>query len=246
MRDSPTKIRLLSFTLAIAVHAAVLFGSSFISQPAVVGGGGGSLNVELVEGPPSDGEVVPARSELPSPHDQPVPEPASPNSQAESPPVDEMVLPDPGAKLSPHPLPSENPKPHLVGTNLMANAGDFVDRPGATSAGNLPGGAASGHGTGGGSGGGEGWGDPRYGSNPLPVYPLEARKMGQQGTVVLSVFLNAQGTVETLAVKESSGHVLLDQAAFRAVRHWHFKPATVAGIAVSSPVEVPIIFRLIQ
>lgn len=68
--------------------------------------------------------------------------------------------------------------------------------------------------------------------------------MGQQGTVVLSVLVNAEGTVETLAVKESSSYVLLDQAAMRAVKRWHFKAATVAGIPVSSQVEVPIEFHL--
>ena len=50
--------------------------------------------------------------------------------------------------------------------------------------------------------------------------------------------------METLAVKESSGYVLLDQSAMRAVKRWHFKSATVAGIPVSSQVEVPIEFRL--
>jgi TonB family protein len=245
MRDSQTKTRLLSFTIAIAVHAAVLFGSGFVSQPPAFGGDGGSLNVELVEAPPGGEGVVPARAEPAPPHEQPVPEPATPNSRAELLPVDEMVLPDPDAEFSPPPSPIENPKPLLVGTNLTANTGDLIDHPGDMSAGNLPRGAALGNGTGG-NGGGAAWGDPRYGSNPLPVYPVEARKMGQQGTVLLSALLNSQGTVETLAVKESSGHVLLDQAAFRAIRHWHFRPATVAGITVSSPVEIPVTFRLIQ
>ena len=245
MRDSQTWVRLLSFTLAIAVHAAVLFGSGFVSQPPAVSVGEGGLSVELVEGPPG-GEAVPALPEPPPPHDRTIPEPASPNSQAEPPPTDEMVLPVPDAKPPSPPPPTENPKPHLVGTNLMASAGSPADRPSTTSGGSGLDGGGAGRGASGGSDRGAVWVNPRYSNNPPPVYPLEARRAGQQGTVVLSVLLNPQGAVETLAVKESSGHVLLDQAALRAVRYWHFKPATVAGIAVSSQVEIPVTFRLVQ
>ena len=241
MRDSQTWIRLLSFTLAIAVHAAVLFGSGFVSQPPAVGTGESGFSVELVEGPPG-GEAITAVPKSPPPHDRTIPEPAVPNNAAESPPTEEMVLPNPDATPLPPPPLNENPKPDLVNTNLIASAGSPMEHPGASG---LDGGGI-GHGTGSGIGGGAGWVNPRYSSNPPPIYPLEARRTGQQGTVVLSVLVNAQGAVETLAVKESSGHVLLDQAAFRAVRYWHFKPATVAGIAVSSHVEQPVTFRLVQ
>ena len=246
MRESQTRIRLLSFTLAIAVHAAVLFGSGFVSQPPLVGAGAGSFSVELVEGPPGSGNAAQDVSESPPPHDQTVPETASPDNEAELLPADEMVSPNPSANLSPTPSSRENPEPDVVATNLMAGAGGSSQRPGNTSGGSAPGDVGLAPGTGGGSGGGAGWGDPRYGNNPAPVYPFEARRTGQQGTVVLSVRLNAQGTVDTLAVKESSGYILLDQAAFRAIRRWHFNPATLAGIAVSAQVEIPVAFRLVQ
>jgi len=229
---------ILSFTVAIAVHAVVLFRGGLRIQEAVTGAGGGNVEVELVEGPPGGGNSAPVLSELPPSPDQPVPE-ATPELQQDMVPPDEMIMPDPDAELPP---PTEALKPLPVNTNLFASTGGSVHRSGTPgSGGGVP---VSGTGRGTGGSGGAAWGDPRYGNNAAPLYPPEARKMGQQGTVILSVLVNAEGTVETLAVKDGSGHVLLDQAAMRAVKRWHFKPATVAGIPVSSQVEVPIEFHL--
>ncbi len=239
MLDSFSKRLILSFTVAIALHALVLFGRGLVVQEAVTGTGDGNVEVELAEGPPGGGDSAPVLPEPPPPPDQPVPE-ATPELQQDVVPTDEMIMPDPNAELPPPTPPTEAPKPHPINTNLYASTGGTVHRTG-TVGGGVPG---PGTGRGRGGSGGAAWGDPRYGNNPPPIYPLEARRMGQQGTVILSVRLNAEGTVETLAVKESSGYVLLDQAAMRAVKRWHFKPATVAGIPVSSQVEVPIEFHL--
>ncbi|OUD14395.1 energy transducer TonB [Thioflexithrix psekupsensis] len=48
-------------------------------------------------------------------------------------------------------------------------------------------------------------------------YPEEARKQNLTGRLVLEVGLNVRGGVESVAVKKSSGHPLLDQAAKRIV-----------------------------
>ena len=237
MLDSRSNRRILSFTAAIAVHAAVLFGSGFVVREAVTGTGGGSVEVELAEGPPG-GDTAPALPEPPPPPDQPVPE-ATPDVQQDVVPTDEMIMPDPNVELPPPTPPTEPLKPRPINTNLYASTGGTVHR--SAAAGGVPG---TGTVRGSGGSGGASWGDPRYGNNPAPFYPPEARKMGQQGTVTLSVLVNAEGTVETLAVKDGSGHVLLDQSAMRAVKRWHFKPATVAGIPVSSQVEVPVEFHL--
>ena len=241
MLDSPFKRLILSFTLAIAVHAVVLFGRGLVLQEAVTGVGIGNVEVELAEGPPGGGDTAPVLPEPPPPPDQPVPE-ATPEAQQDVVPTDEMIMPDPNAELPPPTPPTETPHPRPVNTNLYASTGGTVHRSGAAGGGGAPG-TGTVRGTGGG-GGGATWGDPRYGNNPAPIYPVEARKMGQQGIVILSVLVNAGGTVETLGVKDGSGHVLLDQAAMRAVKRWHFKPATVAGIPVSSQVEVPVEFHL--
>jgi len=38
----------------------------------------------------------------------------------------------------------------------------------------------------------------------------------------------------------------LDDSALKTVRDWQFNPARVAGIAVSSGVDIPVLFQLVQ
>src|SRR6266404_4317717 len=216
MLDTPFQRLILSFTVAIALHAVALFGGGFMVHEAVTGTGGGNVEVELTEGPPGGGDTAPVLPQPPPPPDQPMPE-AAPEVQQDVVPADEMIMPDPNAELPPPTPPTEPLKPRPVNTNLYASTGGTVHRAGTPGGGGVPG-TGTVRGTGG--GGSATWGDPRYGNNPAPIYPVEARKMGQQGTVILSVLVSAGGTVETLAVKDGSGHVLLDQAAMRAVRRW--------------------------
>jgi protein TonB len=85
---------------------------------------------------------------------------------------------------------------------------------------------------------------PNYFNNPAPVYPERARQLGQEGTVLLAVEVNAEGRVNRLSVKQTSGFSSLDQAAMRAVRNWVFEPARIGGVAVASSVNVPVSFNL--
>lgn len=85
---------------------------------------------------------------------------------------------------------------------------------------------------------------PRYKNNPEPVYPVVARRRGQQGSVLLSVRVDAAGRPETVAIKTSSGFAALDEAAVAAVKRWEFEPGRLAGEPVPSQVEVPIRFEL--
>jgi TonB family protein len=85
---------------------------------------------------------------------------------------------------------------------------------------------------------------PQYGSNPLPVYPSLARKMGHEGVVMLAAEILSDGRVGQLVVKRSSGFPTLDQSALDAVRRWKFIPAKWMGKAVSAWVDVPVKFRL--
>ena len=85
---------------------------------------------------------------------------------------------------------------------------------------------------------------PQYGSNPLPVYPSLARKMGHEGVVLLAAEILSDGRVGQLVVKKSSGFRTLDQSALDAVRRWKFIPAKWMGQAVSAWVDVPVKFRL--
>jgi protein TonB len=85
---------------------------------------------------------------------------------------------------------------------------------------------------------------PRYELNPPPKYPEVARRRGLAGTVVLEVAVRADGRVNEVILKESSGYRSLDRSAIRTVRRWLFKPATSTGFPIASRVEVPIDFNL--
>ncbi|MGH8064109.1 MAG: TonB family protein [Candidatus Entotheonellia bacterium] len=86
--------------------------------------------------------------------------------------------------------------------------------------------------------------DARYGQNPTPSYPAEARRRGWEGTVLLSVEILENGRPERITIKQSSGHSILDEAALGAVGRWTFIPAQRDGKPVRSFAEVPIVFAL--
>ncbi len=85
---------------------------------------------------------------------------------------------------------------------------------------------------------------PLYRVNPAPGYPKMARKRGYQGTVLLSVLVNKEGTVDDLWLFESSGYKILDNAAIKAVKDWIFEPGRKGDEAVEMWVEVPVVFEL--
>jgi protein TonB len=85
---------------------------------------------------------------------------------------------------------------------------------------------------------------PKYKNNPEPAYPAIARRRRQQGNVLLSVRVDADGRPEAVIVQTSSGYAALDEAAVAAVKHWEFEPGRVAGEPVPSQVEVPVQFQL--
>jgi protein TonB len=65
------------------------------------------------------------------------------------------------------------------------------------------------------------------GDRPMPDYPKIAIELGQQGTVLLAITVDENGTITDIQVKESSGSNLLDKAALDFVkRHWILKPGT--------------------
>ncbi|MBF0294717.1 MAG: energy transducer TonB [Magnetococcales bacterium] len=83
-----------------------------------------------------------------------------------------------------------------------------------------------------------------YANNPKPAYPPSARRMGQQGTVLLTVEVSASGEVARVEVKSGSGVDSLDRAALAAVEKWRFVPARRNGQPVAATVTVPIRFQL--
>ena len=80
--------------------------------------------------------------------------------------------------------------------------------------------------------------------NQPPRYPRRARRDGLEGRVVLSARVSAAGRIIGLEVVRSSGHEILDRAAFRAVNRWTVRPARQGSRPVSSEIRIPILFRL--
>jgi TonB family protein len=80
-------------------------------------------------------------------------------------------------------------------------------------------------------------------SKPAPSYTDEARRLGIQGDVALSVVFLANGSIRINGVVHSLGHGL-DQEAEQVATRIRFKPALRAGQPADFPATVRIEFRL--
>jgi periplasmic protein TonB len=85
---------------------------------------------------------------------------------------------------------------------------------------------------------------PSYYRNPPPDYPEAARRFKEKGVVMLRAEVDAQGKVTSVSVAQSCGYSDLDESAVEAVKNWRFKPAQIAGFAISTSVNIPVRFRL--
>lgn len=86
--------------------------------------------------------------------------------------------------------------------------------------------------------------DADYLHNPSPAYPALSRRLGEEGKVVLRVFVEADGRPSSIEVSTGSGFSRLDQSALSAVGRWKFVPARRGAESVGAWVLVPIIFNL--
>jgi len=77
-----------------------------------------------------------------------------------------------------------------------------------------------------------------------PPYPAAARRLGEQGVVVVRVRVAADGRAEQIELAGSSGSARLDEAALRSVRGWLFRPAESGAGPVESWITLRVIFRL--
>ncbi|EUJ10641.1 TonB family protein [Methylophilaceae bacterium 11] len=82
-----------------------------------------------------------------------------------------------------------------------------------------------------------------YLNNPKPEYPASAQRQGKGGTVILRVRVLANGSVESVAVKKSSGHKALDESAVSAVQKWTFVPSKRGSTPIDGWATVPIVFK---
>lgn len=85
--------------------------------------------------------------------------------------------------------------------------------------------------------------DPGY---PItkPKYPAASVRLGEEGRVILNVYVGEDGKVREVRVMTSSGFPRLDQAAIDWARANRWRPATKNGQAVAGWVRVPVVFRL--
>lgn len=79
---------------------------------------------------------------------------------------------------------------------------------------------------------------------PNTIYPARSRKAGEQGSVMVRVFVDVAGRPAQVTLEKSSGHPLLDDAALSAVRASQFRPYAEGGVPKTVWVRVPINFVL--
>lgn len=85
----------------------------------------------------------------------------------------------------------------------------------------------------------------QYADAPAPSYPREALMAGAEGTVLLKVLVDVDGTPLSVDIEHSSGNRRLDDAAKRQVlRKWKFRPAIRDGQAIQVYGLVPVSFSL--
>ena len=86
---------------------------------------------------------------------------------------------------------------------------------------------------------------PSFSSRPTPPnYPRQARRRGIEGVATYEIWLDAEGKQVKQALVNSSGALMLDNAALEAIKQWKFSPHTVNGRAIAHRVQIPVRFRL--
>ena len=93
-------------------------------------------------------------------------------------------------------------------------------------------------------GGGESNAEPGPLRNPAPPYPPAARRLGQEGVVLLRIAIDNVGLPTRVEVQRSSGFPLLDESALKTVCCWKFLPARTAGVARASVASLRVNFVL--
>ena len=206
---------------ALGVHLLVLFGLRTGTPAKPLPVRDEPVEVSLVA--PAPEPVAPAVEPPPPPPEPPPPAPPPPEAVPPPPEPQVMQKPERDEESKPPP-PAPKPRPERTRPAAPSTLPRTVAPPPAS------GPAVSAH--------------PRYRSNPKPDYPMDARRLHQEGTVLLSVEVSADGHAESVSLKRSSGFPSLDQAAIQAVRHWTFEPGRTGGVAVASRVDVPVRFSL--
>lgn len=217
----------LSFVASAVIHAAVIFaGLSLISKPVEYGidTGSGGIEVSMIAAPALEIAPAPVQQAVEIKVPAPVVQPEK----------SEMVMPK--EEVAPQPVvakPAPLQKAKVLTQDASKALGDGSSAtPGKDKATFFSKSGASMD------------SKPGYLKNPAPAYPVEAKRLGQEGLVILSVKVSSSGAPLDVVLKQSAGYSLLDEAALKAVRRWKFQAARIGSFAVESQAEVPVRFRL--
>jgi protein TonB len=219
----------ISIVGAVSCHLAVLFGFHVaLNQPARPIPDT-TVEVMLIAAPVAP---VPPVIAKPAPPVEPLPPPPPPEPVVQSPEPLPVAEPEPGvAQLQPTPIAQPTlPAVSVPAPPVAAVITNSSPEPASTqtTVQAQPGKQER----------------PNYRHNPKPPYPPLARRRGQEGLVLLTVKVTAEGRAAEVTLKQSSGYSLLDASALQAVRLWEFEPARLDSIAVASETEVPVRFQL--
>jgi len=80
--------------------------------------------------------------------------------------------------------------------------------------------------------------------NPLPTYPLIARKRGHEGHVKACIQLSKTGDIQTITIIQSSGFEELDESVKEVLKEWKFQGAKNCDQSISSSLELSFTFVL--
>jgi len=83
-----------------------------------------------------------------------------------------------------------------------------------------------------------------YLANRPPAYPPLSKRLGEQGKVVVRVFIDTEGNATQAEIRTSSGYDRLDQTALKTVQAWKYVPGKVNGEAKAMWFNVPLNFVL--
>ena len=75
-------------------------------------------------------------------------------------------------------------------------------------------------------------------------YPLAARRLREEGTVIVRALIDTRGAPKQVALQRSSGHARLDQAALRAAMSARVRPRTENGVPFEFWIAMPLAFEL--
>ncbi len=85
---------------------------------------------------------------------------------------------------------------------------------------------------------------PRVIRRELPQYPPSARRLRLEGTVMVSMVIDAQGTPRHCAIREAQPKGVFEESALAAANGFRFVPGKVGGKDVATRVIVPFRFKM--